>query len=736
MSNKKRRLLLFGEFQLDVDGRMLLRRGQKVALTPKTMELLVLLVENAGELLEKERLMGAIWPDTFVEENNLADNISKLRRVLGEGIIETVPRRGYRFVAEVRGEEDGMPDEAVQGPERQVPPEVDGKISGDRNSWDRWRRFLVTGLLGAILGGGFAGLGVYSFLRGREGATARQLVRPVLSAQLLPPVETSFGQAVLSPDGRWLVFHAYRGANSQLWVRAMGQQEGRPLPGTEGATSPFWSPDGRAIGFFAGGKLKRLDVVSGALQNLCPANSGTGATWNRQGDILFTVLGEPRIYRISEAGGAVTEVLRAQRGQTDLSEPIFLPDGRHFLYLALSSGDPKQAGLHVASLEGEEPRRLMPHDSNVVFVEEMGKGTTQGHLLFGRDGALMAQPFDAGTLQLTGSPMVVAPKLAIVPGGNISYRRRNFTAARELLVYDGNPERLRTQLQWVDRKGQSIRFLSGTDEVSVPALSPDGQNVAVARKDLATNNNDVWILPANGEGATRFTFHPSSDILGIWGPGGSRIAWASSRSGTFDLYEKELDGNGKDRLLLRTELPKFPLDYSADGRYLLFRQIDPKTKHDIYILPLTGEQKPYPYLHSEAMENGGAISPDGRWVAYASDESGRFEIYVESFPSHGGRRQVSLEGGTAPRWRGDGTELYFQASDGPLMVVPIRNIEAMVTGPVRQLFPFRAAGATMIASYAPTHNGQTFLVSAIVEREARAPLTLVQNWLQREGSAR
>jgi eukaryotic-like serine/threonine-protein kinase len=703
MSNQDNHLYEFGEFRLDASARLLTRQGQTVGLTPKALDLLVALVRNPGELLDKETLLQSVWPDSFVEENNLADNVFKLRRALGEGFIETVPKRGYRFTASVQRPEE---------PEAPVPLPPEPK---KRSLWiPALALVAATAILTAL---------VTTWIQRPRAAQWNT----ALHTSILPPENTSFGYIVLSPDGRWLAFTATKENQAQLWLRAMGTGVVRAVEGTSGAAYPFWSPDGGSVGFFSGGRLKKVDLAGGLPATICEAPSvGTGGTWSVNGTILFTVLGDTRLWRVAASGGTPVEVVTAVPGQTDISEPFFLPDGQRFLYLALS-GDPNKRGLYMASLLDPRGHRLMDHDSNAIFVPD---DRDQGYLLFGREGALMAQAFDAATRRLVGDARRVAERLGTVPGSNVSYRRRNFTAtAGGLLLYDPNPARLSAKSVWVDRHGKHQQTLPQLDDVSVALLSPDESRIAVARKDLATNNNDIWLANAkDGGGLVRFTFDPASDILGIWSPDGRRITWSSTRKGAFDLYQKESTGEGQDVPLLESRLHKFPLEWSPDGRYLLFRQIDPRTRHDIHVLPMVGDRKPFPYLHSTAMENGATFSPDGRWIAYASDETGRFEVYLESFPSHGGRRQISPVGGAAPRWRADGRELFYYSADRQLMSLAILNPATMTTGTPSPLFPFGAAGSATIASYAPTRDGQRFLLSAIIDSDPGGPMSVVANW--------
>ncbi len=689
-------------------------------LTPKATDLLLALVESPGQLLDKDALLKTVWPDTFVEENNLADNIFKLRRALGDGengqkFIETIPKRGYRFVAGVR---------LVEPPPQPGEPAEPG--SGSPRKW-------IWAAVGALA---IVSL-VWAGASWKGGSVQPGTPLGILRSSLLPPADASFGHVALSPDGKWLAFTATTGSLVQLWLRPMDGVEAKRLEGTEGASLPFWSPDSKQIAFFSRGKLRMTRPEGGPATELCNAATGTGGTWNQQSDILFTTLGNLGIWRVSSSGGAPEIALRAQSGQTDLHEPHFLQDGRHFLYLALSSGAKESQGLYVASLDGMPPRRILEHTSNAVFVPA---GSGSGYLLLGgRDGGLTAQPFDARTLQLAGDPVSIAPRLGTAHGQQTSYRRRNFTASSNgLLVYDPLAERQRVRMVWVNRRGKTIQELSRLDNISAPMLSPDDSRIIVSRKDLLTNDNDLWLTDARGDHPVRFTFDPGSDLLGIWSPDGQRIVWSTTRNGHCDLYEKEVNGQGHDAPLLRTPQHKFVLDWSRNGRYLLYREIFPDTQHDVYVLPMSGiDRRPFPYLKTKAMENGATLSPNSRWIAYSTDESGRLEVYVESFPEHGGRRQISLSGGSAPRWRADGRELYYQTPDGQLMAVPAaESASALTTGKAEALFSFRPATMAIVPSYAPARDGQRFLISAVVEPDPKAPLTLLLNWAPQTAAAR
>jgi eukaryotic-like serine/threonine-protein kinase len=574
--------------------------------------------------------------------------------------------------------------------------------------------------LALLLAAGFA----WAYFARRPAPEAR-----LTKLSLLPPAKSSFGHIAISPNGEWLAFTATTVSRVQLWVRAFANAEAKPFEGTEGATYPFWSPDSRFIGFFAGGKLKKVEVTGGLPATLCDVGVGTGGTWNREGVILFSTLGERGISRVSATGGAPAIVVREdfKLHETNMHDPSFLPDGRQFLYLVMSNKK-EVRGIYVSSLDGGLRQRLLGDASNVVYA---ASGTGGGYLLFGREGALMAQPFDAQALQLGGEAFPVAGRVGTVLQGSTSgFRRRNFSVCNNgMLLFDPQPNRQRSQLLWVDRSGKTIKSLDRLDNVVIPRLAPDDKRFAVVRASPQDGNNDIWLSDVASGNPTRFTFDPGNDQLGVWSPDGTRLVWASSRSGVFDLYEKNTDLAGQDTLLLQSEHYKFPTDWSRDGRYIIYRQIDPQTKYDIWILPLFGEWKPFPFLRTEANEAAAVLSPDGRWIAYSSDETGRYEVYVEGFPGHGGKRQISTAGGMGPYWRGDGKELYYHAPDGKLISAPVKSGASLEVGAPVELFEFRASGVTNNPFYSVNRDGQRFLLSTIVETELNAPLSVVLNWV-------
>jgi len=545
---------------------------------------------------------------------------------------------------------------------------------------------------------------------------------------LLPPEKSSFDDVAISPDGRWLAFTAATGGKVQLWVRALDSTEANALAGTEGASYPFWSPDDRFIGYFAGNKLKKIEASGGLQTTLGDVRVGTGGSWSRDGVILFSSLGGVGLSRVSASGGEVTSVLKPdpRRQETDFTDPSFLPDGFHFLY-SKSSPQKEVAGIYLASLDGKVNGRLLPDYSNAVYA---AGANDKGYLLFGREGALMAQPFDSASRQLIGEPFLVTAQVGVTLGTIFNLRHRIFAVSDNgVLVVDQLPHRQRNQLMWVDRGGKQISSLDDLTNAAMLTLSPDGQRFVVPRLDLQTGNSNLWVADVSGQNAIRFTFDTAIDNYPIWSPDGSRIVWCSDREGIYQLYQKAASGAGQDTLVLKSDYYKFPTNWSRDGRYIIYREINPKTKFDVWVLPVgpeAGAQKPFPFLDTEANEAAAVLSPDERWMAYCSDESGQYEVYVQSFPEHGSKRQISTGGGIGPRWTSK--ELFYHALDGKLMAVEVKSGQSLEARAPLPLFEFRAGGNLITPYYDVTRDGQKFLLSTIVETEPAAPLTIMFNW--------
>jgi len=542
------------------------------------------------------------------------------------------------------------------------------------------------------------------------------------------PEKTTFGQSLaVSPDGSMLAFVASSEGRTQLWIRRLSSLEAQPLPGTQGATFPFWSPDSRSVAFFAESKLKTININGGLTQTVCAAGDARGGTWSRDDVIVFTNdFGSP-LSRVSAQGGQPAPVsqLDGSRQENSHRFPHFLPDGRHFLYLARSNTNRNDA-VYAGTLDSTERKLLFAGDSSVGYAPGPSPGA--GHLLFVREGTLMAQPFDASRLQLSGEPVVVAPKVGR-QGADGPTGYAPFSISQNGVLVYGRVVQTPMELVWYDRSGKRTGESSPAGSYSDPGLSADGKKVVFARVDKSSN--DLWVWDHSRGLFSRLTFHPAEETWAVWSPDGSRIVFSSNRSGLFDLYQKAASGAGEEEVFLQDPLGKWPNDWSRDGRWILFETQDPKTKEDLWVLPTFGERKPQPFVQTESYETHGRFSPDGRWVAYASDESGGPEIYVRPFPSAPGKWQVSVAGGSEPAWRGDGKELYYVADEKLMAVAVSSDGGSPGFGPPRLLFPARAPSVVFGFSrnrYQVTKDGQRFLVMTPVEAQETAPLTVVVNW--------
>jgi Tol biopolymer transport system component len=552
--------------------------------------------------------------------------------------------------------------------------------------------------------------------------------RVMLRLSLAQPSGTAPLHLAVSPDGRWVAFSGVTGAKLQLWVRAIDEPSARLMPGTEGAVLPFWSPDSRSIGYFAAGKLRRVDPASGVSTPLADVGVATGGAWSRDGVILFGVLGGAGMLKISAAGGVVQSVMTPDVGrqETDFSNPVFLPDGRHFLY-NIFSGRREGRGTFLGSLDGGARERVVEDASNVAIADMPGEGT---FLFFVRGTALMVQRFDTQSKQVTGEPTPLADVVGMsFDGSGTGVQRRAFSVSQGgLVVLDPEPTRLDSHLFWIDRDGKNERILEDMNRASMVRLSADGRRFAVGRQEGDRGNTDIWVTPDAGGRAERFTFDPANDPFPLWSPDGSQIAWASNREGIYHIYRKASSGSGTEEVLLEGPGFKLPTDWSPDGRHILYRVVDPATRYDIWALPTAPGAKPFPLLKTEANEAAAVLSRDGKWLAYGSDETGRYEVYVDTFPPGGGKRQVSTTGGNSPMWRADGRELFYHASDGTLMATPITPGAGTVGGPPVALFSFAPGGNLVTPYYSVTPDGQRFLLSKLVQHGGETPLTVLVDW--------
>ncbi|HSE62641.1 MAG TPA: protein kinase [Thermoanaerobaculia bacterium] len=544
---------------------------------------------------------------------------------------------------------------------------------------------------------------------------------------IVVPDKSAVRAVAVSPDGTRMVFVARDSTGRNLlWIRSRDSLAVQALPGTDNPSFPFWSPDNRSIGFFADGKLKRIEAAGGPPQTLCDAPLNRGGAWNRDGVILFAPASDSELYRVSSSGGRPTPLTRLDpsRGETSHRWPYFLPDGHRFLYLVASfarTGEQERMGVYVRSLDSNEEKLLVRANSSMAYAPP-------GYLLFYRERNLMASPFDLKGLRITGDPLPVAEEIQHYPQ---TYSAQFSVSQNGLLVYQPVSSSGVSQLAWFDRNGSETGHLGPPANQSNPRISPDGKRVAVDIVDPQTGNNDIWIYDAAGGIPTRFTSNPAFDNQPIWSPDGSRIFFMSLRSKHPDLYLKIASGAADEELILESEAAKYPTDWSPDGRFLLFRSLDPGTNFELWTMGVGGDRKPTPFLKASFGVSHGQFSPDGRWVAYNSNESGKWEIYVSSFPGPGGTWRVSMAGGSEPRWRRDGKELFYLAPDGKLMAVAVKEGPTFDADAVTPLFSTRLrqhVSSGDLFTYDVAADGQRFLLNTDVGEVTSSPLTVVLNW--------
>ncbi len=557
----------------------------------------------------------------------------------------------------------------------------------------------------------------YQHWRDVPSASQTQVVRAIINA----PEKTRFnfagdtaGPMTVSPDGTKLVFSA----SGYLWVRSLKETVPRRLEGTQDATFPFWSPDGRFIGFSADGKLKTMDISGAPPVALCDAPDLRGASWDADGTILFEPGPRTGISRIAAAGGTAVPVTKLDPTQhTTHRWPDFLPDGKHFLYLASNHGDPHGASteIYVASLDGKLNRPLMHSFDKAEYAS--------GYLLYLRDTTLMAQPFNADKLEFSGVATPIAENVA----ENASTWGAVFSVSQNgVLAYQAGGHTAQSELRWYDRQGRNLGAL-GSGNYYGPRLSPDGARLAV---DFGDPNRDVWIFDLRRGVKTRLTFG-AVVAAPVWSPDGSWIAFSPLFGGTgpAGILEKKSNGEGQNETLYAAQGSKIPTDWSPDGRFMLL-DYNYSTLSEVDVLPLAGDRKPYPFAKSQFPQRSGHFSPDARWVAYTSRESGREEVYVAPFPGPGGKWQVSSFGGRMPRWRRNGRELYFVAEDDTLMAAEVEASQNKFdVKNVRPLFRVNLApeARESSGSFDVTADGTRFIINASSD-EAQPPITLVLNW--------
>jgi serine/threonine protein kinase len=560
----------------------------------------------------------------------------------------------------------------------------------------------------------------FSFLLFQKQSPERQTVR-----FLVPPPEKggfdfeSYNNLAISPDQRLIAYTARDSLGKLgLWIRPVNSATAQPIPGTENGIMPFWSPDSRSIGFFAGGKLKRIEVSGGPAQVLCDAN-GRGGTWNEEGTILFGLSGYFPIYRVSASGGVSTQasVRDTTRYERSHRFPCFLPDGKHFLY-TVQGGVLEEAGVYVGSLDGKQGKLLVRTGGAASY--------SAGHILYLRDRTLMAQPFSTADLNFTGEAFPLAEGIAVSLVGT-SASMFSSTVSGGLVYIQGMAPGVLPA--WFDRRGKQLGTLAEPASYNEVRISPDEKQVAAIIRDPKAGNLNIWIYETARPVGARFTFDEKDNYAPVWSPDGASIAFTSLRTGSPDLYLRPSNGVSSGEPLVQSNEAEYTNDWSHDGKYILYDgRANSKMGRNLWVVPRSGDGKPLRLFQTGSDEKGGRFSYDGRWVAFVSNESGRDEVYVRAFPGPGPKWQVSVEGGSRPRWRRDGKELIYRQTDGKIMSAEVRsNGSKFEVGKVQALF-FARFGSAGGDSYDVTSDAQRFLIITAPELPASTPLTVVLNW--------
>ena len=543
---------------------------------------------------------------------------------------------------------------------------------------------------------------------------------------LAVPDEMNISHMALSRDGSMLVFVSPEESSGvpMLYVERIGSSSVTLLPGTQGASYPFWSPDGANVGFFANGKLQKITIAGGTPQVLATALAGRGGSWGSNNVIIYTPDVINPIWRINADGTGMAQVTDIRKGEQSHRWPLFLPDGDHFLFWNANFGnlkDDRVSGVYITSLANKERKLLALCQSSFGY---------DAHSLFYADAQrqLVSLPFDPASGTVSGSATMVAN----VVGHQPSTGWTALTVAQNgTLIYNSGVGAAQSALTWMDRSGKELGHIGEPAIMDNPTISPDGSRVAVDISDQKANNVDIWIESTTGASNSRFTFDPAEEVVGVWSRDGSMLAYRSDADGS-SLFLKR--ATGLEREKNRYTIPSaaaddfVPNSWSVDDRQILFTRQGASGEH-LELLPVAGGE-PTRFLSGKSNETNGQISPDGKWVAYASDESGNWEIYVTSFPGAEGKWQVSRGGGTEPRWRGDGKEIFYIAPHGVLMAVPVNGESIFATGtpvPLFQIHGRAPISSTDVFTYDVAKDGQRFLVNRYVKPEHVPPLTILLN---------
>ena len=737
----------FGPFRLDSAAPLLLRSGDLVPLPPKALDVLVVLVDKRGTLVSRDELVSAVWPDTFVEESNLGHHISLLRKTLGnvdngQPYIETISKRGYRFTGPVRHatevaqppDGDGPPVPVLYALTEAAAPElsvmsIDPSIPSNvatrtHASPLRW------GVTGALLGVVLASAVGWLALRNRD-------VAPIVAqfTVSLPPGEVLVtpGQAsaaVLSPDGTRLVYAGSRDGLSQLYLRSFSELEAKPIPGTRGAMSPFFSPDGQWVGFRQASKLKKIALAGGDPVTICDSGGLLHfPSWGSDDNIFFVRIPTEGIVSVPASGGAPRIVVAVDRGKGErrFLSPVLLPGGDAMLFSVVKESVESSDDASIVL------QSLKTGDRKVLIEGGMGAHySPSGHLVYLRGGALFSAPFDLKRLAITGTGVLVKQGVLVSPVAEVAHF--DLSSNGSLAYVPGASIGSKRLPVWVDRDGNAQPLPLPPRAYLHPRISPDGRQVAMEIESPAHN---LFTYDLARGVLTQVTLDAGSHRP-VWSPDGKRLTFSTPRTGRYIMWSIPADRSGPEERLTSIGFGHRASSWSPDGRVLAFDDNDADSgAGDVGVLEMDRDRKPRPFAATRFAEGSPKFSPDSRWIAYSSNESGRNEIYAQAYPGPGPKLQISIGGGTDPVWARNGKELFYRNGDN-MMVVEIRLQPSLAPGKPRVLWtgPYARglssqcspAGATN-SNYDVTPDGQRFLM--IQEEEdglIATQINVVPNW--------
>lgn len=698
----------FGAFTLDLLTPKLYRDGSVVPLPSRAVDALAYLVAHRHRAVGKDEVIAAVWKDVAVTDDSLTHAISVIRRTLGDdtthpSYIETIPRRGYRFIGAV----DAVvgPGEAGSVALAETAPSRTSGLTPARTARWSWPPVVAATVLLLLI----AALALY---RGRPGTSAAIADSARRVQQVAPPGTSIVSNGVVSPAGRHLAFVA-RGEESgktALWIRALDSAEPQVLPGTAGASMPFFSPDGRMIAFFISGRLVATDLRGGRTRTIAAVRGApAGGSWGADDLIVFADWATG-LYAVAATGGPVAPLTQLDHAALDVAHawPQFLPDGRRFLYQVISA-DSSRAGLYAGSIDGGGSVRLLDRASAAAYAPP-------GFLLYLQHDMLMAEAFDADRLSLGGRAVLLARGVSapLLTDGSVISGSREMVAFREGTT--------KQQLRWVDRAGRPQEALDVPTPMFNFRVSPEGRYLLAASS--LTDSTGLWLVDLDRRHSTRLE---ADGIAPLWSPDGAHLAFTSR--GGLDLYVRARDREAHVKPLISDQSVKVLNDWSPDARHIVFTRHDPQTKLDLWTVPLSGGAA-RPVLTTSFNEVQARISPDGRWLAYASDESGAQEVYVRRFPALDDPRMISTGGGGQPQWRADQRELFYLSNDRSLMAVTVTDAGRLSFGAPRRLFRTSIGDGPSGAreSYAVGADGRSFLIDARRDTDMPSPITVMLNW--------